>query len=505
MSDMHGINIRRIVFPVIIVLLILFSILLTTEHRNTISQIENEKIKSVEKELEAIVAGYRVVSLSIFENVINRPDIAGIIYRASFSAGIEEKKRLRKRLGRILNVHYGHMRGYNFRQLHFHLADNTSFYRFHKPSRWGDDLTDVRATVRHVNNTGEFAQGFEEGRIINGYRYVYPLEYNGEHAGSVEVSISMKAVVEILRKLYGRDIQFLLSSRVVAEKVFASEQDNYIRWALTDEYVFDHELPGTGFPEEKLTGSEKKKILSKISQEKLSTFIVHTKNNEDLVFLSISNFEGRPVAFLVNQVDNSAYRSTRTNYTVNIALLGVLVLLLLYLAYKTSTTQRQLEQLVDYDTLTGAYSRNTFLVRLNEDFERFCRYSTPLSLVYMDLDYFKEINDRYGHAAGDRVLKEFTEIVKSRIRATDYVGRIGGDEFLLALPGTSVEGGSAVAHTIHEQLQTATGDSGIEIKCSFGVGEVRPDDRDMDKFIERIDNELYKSKKSGRNHVTVVR
>jgi diguanylate cyclase (GGDEF)-like protein len=157
------------------------------------------------------------------------------------------------------------------------------------------------------------------------------------------------------------------------------------------------------------------------------------------------------------------------------------------------------------DPLTQLSNRSAVLGFLEKHTDLARRYKRPLALIMCDLDHFKEINDRYGHAAGDLVLRSFGAVVCGRLRASDLVGRIGGEEFLVVLPETG--GGEAL--TVAEGLRAAlaaepmpvpTGDD-LRITCCFGVVEYAGNDVDGGSMLARADMALYRAKALGRNRV----
>ena len=185
-------------------------------------------------------------------------------------------------------------------------------------------------------------------------------------------------------------------------------------------------------------------------------------------------------------------------------LIMFLIILIGYLAFRIQHSYAQLDRRATYDNLTGSFSRTSFLERLDDDLKRIHRYEIPISLIYFDLDHFKRINDTHSHATGDCVLKVFCELARSRLRETDYLGRIGGDEFIAALPGTAIAGAEKLARMIHARLRvTPICDIGT-ISCSMGVGEAGNGSASVEEFIEYVDRGMYKSKEGGRDRITVL-
>lgn len=168
------------------------------------------------------------------------------------------------------------------------------------------------------------------------------------------------------------------------------------------------------------------------------------------------------------------------------------------------TQQRELEaelqRQASHDPLTGIYNRRKGAELLYQEITRAQRYASPLSVLLFDLDYFKTINDRYGHDIGDTVLRELTAIATRRLREADILARWGGEEFLVLLPETSLEGASRAAEDLRQHV-AETEFSGVpNLTISVGMAELREDDN-VDRLLKRVDNALYVAKNGGRNRV----
>lgn len=166
--------------------------------------------------------------------------------------------------------------------------------------------------------------------------------------------------------------------------------------------------------------------------------------------------------------------------------------------------QSHLESMANTDSLTGLLNRQAFMHRAEKEFSRARRYARPLSAVMIDVDHFKSINDRYGHAAGDRVLQEVSAICQSSLRGSDTLGRIGGEEFVLLLPDTPQSNAIFVAERMREQLARTPIDlDGIVLSttASFGVASLCEADVNFNSMLERADEAMYHAKHDGRNKV----
>ena len=162
------------------------------------------------------------------------------------------------------------------------------------------------------------------------------------------------------------------------------------------------------------------------------------------------------------------------------------------------------EQQALVDELTGIANRRQCEDALPAEIARAERFGTPLTLVVADLDDFKAINDRHGHAVGDDVLREFASVLKATVRETDLAGRWGGEEFLLLLPGADAAGGAQLADRIRSALaeRSFLGRDGevARVTCSFGVAQLRPADDGRELFAA-ADRALYRAKRKGKNRV----
>jgi two-component system, cell cycle response regulator len=161
---------------------------------------------------------------------------------------------------------------------------------------------------------------------------------------------------------------------------------------------------------------------------------------------------------------------------------------------------REARQLADLDALTGLHNRRYFHETLAREVARAHRYGRRLALVIFDLDGFKAINDRIGHLAGDGVLAEVAERVRAVVRSADVACRVGGDEFAIILPESTLTDAEQLSHRMQAAVASKPiGDAGT-LQLSAGAAEFRPDD-DATKLFERADGALYRAKKSGKAEI----
>ena len=168
-----------------------------------------------------------------------------------------------------------------------------------------------------------------------------------------------------------------------------------------------------------------------------------------------------------------------------------------------SAAIKKLIQDSETDSLTGLFNRRTFLKKIENEAMRFKRNKKPFSLLFADIDFFKKVNDTYGHAAGDDVLISVSNLLNTEKREVDQVGRWGGEEFLLLLPETNLGGAAQHGNKIRELVSAKPiiyEEQEIHITMSFGVSEYSGDSN-IEKTIDQADQRLYQAKNTGRNKV----
>lgn len=189
-----------------------------------------------------------------------------------------------------------------------------------------------------------------------------------------------------------------------------------------------------------------------------------------------------PFAYLIKPVDEKELRNT------------------IELALYRKEVEDKLKRLATTDSLTQAYNRTLFDEIMGREMERVSRYGQTLSIIIFDLDNFKCVNDSFGHISGDKVLREMADIVRGNIRGVDYLVRWGGEEFLIILPETDLDGAAMLSERIRAVIQDHSFEGVGTVTVSLGVTAVRAEDT-VDTLIKRADEALYMAKGGGRNRV----
>lgn len=160
-----------------------------------------------------------------------------------------------------------------------------------------------------------------------------------------------------------------------------------------------------------------------------------------------------------------------------------------------------LKKLSITDQLTNLYNRKQITEVLNKEFERFKRYNINFSMILMDIDNFKKINDTYGHLIGDKVLKEFAKILQNNIRKSDVIGRWGGEEFIIICPKTNIHNCKILANKLLKIIQEKKYLKGINITSSIGLTTTKGSTKNYNDLLKASDKALYNSKRKGKNRI----
>ncbi len=211
---------------------------------------------------------------------------------------------------------------------------------------------------------------------------------------------------------------------------------------------------------------------------------VNQKDN-NVLLMDVSVFEPKAFKIDINQIDDTnKYVVVLTDIT------------------NLTTKSNKFETKATYDELTKIYNRGKFNEMLTEHYNLFKRYDEPLSFAIFDIDFFKLVNDTYGHVVGDETLITFAKTIDEAVRTTDIFARWGGEEFTLLLPETKAEDAFEVADKLRILIENIPFKTIGQKTCSIGVTQFKKDDT-IDSVLTRADEALYEAKESGRNKVCI--
>uniref|UniRef100_Q31GI5 diguanylate cyclase n=1 Tax=Hydrogenovibrio crunogenus (strain DSM 25203 / XCL-2) TaxID=317025 RepID=Q31GI5_HYDCU len=481
----------------------------TTQKQHLINYDSTYEINSFKASRKAL----NIHAKTIFQTSIYKDDIFKLMAKA-YHGDANVKDDVRKELYNKLHPIYQLLQLEHIRQLHFHLPGGISFLRFHRPEKYGDNISSVRYSIVQVNKTKSPISGFEEGRIFNGFRHVFPITYKDELVGTVEISFSVDAIYELMTHSNKEFYSLLLKKDLVKKKVFSSERQNYAPSTISDNFLVDKEVHGMKSHINAIPFTKIQKINQALHQEFIQqldrhcsscNFIVNIDRTFYLVnFFQLENTKGNPVGYIVNYQEEPGIKLITENFLqhllINEFLLLIISLLVFFFIRNQIRQRRLLHKMAKTDNLTGLPNRSIFKRALNENIKRSNKKQWPLSLIFFDIDHFKKINDTYGHLVGDKVLKKVARNIEDGLTHKDIFARWGGEEFVILLPNTDLQDAEKVAERLRQKLEAMT-DFDITITSSFGVSDLRPDDT-AESFMQRGDEMLYRSKEQGRNRVT---
>lgn len=412
-------NIFNTLLIIVFLFIISFCFYLYSNYKKEQKYYLDKKRYEIKIAYKTLLQTYGLVSKTIYNEVINKPNIIKVFSEA-YHAEKPEREIARKKLYKLLYHTYNNLKTNNLRQLHFHFPDNTSFLRFHKPERYGDDLTDIRYSVYMTNKDKIYNFGFEEGRIFNGFRYVFPLFDKEVHIGSVECSISFQSLNEEMKKIFQKDFHFLLNKKIMQEKVFKELQSFYITSALSNRYVTEKIIANYS-RNEIIPNTDKKKLQTKNQSlikkglaEKKDFSVYHSFAGKTIIanFITIPNVEDKKVAYLIAYEYDFVLSRYKSEFIFNVLLSNALFFTILVVTYFGQKYHLRIKEAKE-QAEAGLRSRTQFLSAMSHEIR------TPMNAVIGMIDLLYETNldteqldyVKTIHVSGDNLLTIINDIL----------------------------------------------------------------------------------------------
>ncbi len=477
--------------------------------KNDQKQIHFEyQIALLEHGIKAMEKRSQTLANMSFEHDVNQPYILELLDKGSKIPN-NQVNPYREKLLHDLMPTFNVLKHNSVRQFQFHLPQSISFLRFHKPEKYGDSLQGTRKTVDWVNKYHKKVSAFEEGRVNDGFRYVYPLFYHNTFIGSVEYGFSHDSIHEELQELYNVHSELILYKKHVDETNFSDAMNIYATSSLGNEFYIDQSHRSKDGFSHSLLDNINHKIDSTVHKQLTNkkAFGVSTQVAKEfytVLFIPVISFGDGQVGYTVVYQKGQEIALIEEHFKHMLIIgsisISLVTFLLTFLYYRLQIRDNELQKMAYTDKLTGIANR----MSLNIDLKYHCKLSKrlaiPFSLIFFDIDFFKKVNDTYGHDGGDIILQELSNLVQSRLRITDMFGRWGGEEFMILLPDTSIEDAKLLSEALRESIEKMNF-SICHINCSFGVATLYSDET-IDDLVKRADNKLYESKNNGRNKVS---
>lgn len=355
------------------------------EYRIFFSHYEKSKLRELETQYTSALQTYKSIIKNCFDEYVNKERILAI-----FAAGIEakttmERDRNRKLLAETLQETYNYLKTVGVKQLHFHTPDSVSFLRMHRIDKFGDNLKGFRFSVEKCNAEHIAVKGFEEGRIFNGFRFVFPLFYKGRHIGSVEISVASSVLNEFMTRIYPKYYYFIIDKKIVQKKVFENESSNYETSFLSNNFMHEKRFSPKDDPRllEKmsydsflhLNSLAKRDIRRKMIKNK--GFIIAEKIEDTsylLTFLPILNVKGKRVAYFVSYEKNKEIAKTQQRMIVVGFGVAVLIIFFFFLYYRSEINRNLLNQLNEKLQVANK-AKSEFLANMSHEIR------TPMNAV----------------------------------------------------------------------------------------------------------------------------
>lgn len=633
-----------IVFIIFFILFYIYCLYIQNLKQKDIQSILNLQTQSLNIAKKTILDTYLTVNKKYYFDIINNKEIMQILKEFKY-ASKDRQNILRGELYRKLYKEYELLKEVYINQFHFHTYDGKSLLRFHVPYINGDDLLDVRLSVKKVIETKKPTVGFEGGRIYSGFRYVFPLIVNDDYLGSVEFSITFDALRAKLNDVLKlEDTFFILKKSISYDKVFKPYR---VLFKVSD-FDKNYYMENSSITKETITTLSDKisQIIKNLKKDKSFKEKLYKQQNFSMPvinqgigyivsFINIKDISGLNAGYIVTIEKFNDLLHIKKKYS-NFIRLGVVVFFILFIlvlivliqiqkteeeakkvqeeaqklqrfidiqdsiviltdgiefnfanksffeffnypsleiflkehncicemfikkenffsldnvkehqehwiemllelpgrkrivAMKNSNNELhafsvsinrydeknyilnfsdisdtmkeklQLEQEAIKDRLTDAYNRIYFDKNINNIISSHKNKKLKTGVIFFDIDFFKKINDTYGHDKGDEVLKDIVKIVKLHIRKDDKLIRWGGEEFIILVPVRNIQELFNIAQNLRKSIQDYKFSVPEIITCSFGLAIL---EEDIKEAIKKADENLYKAKNSGRNRV----
>ena len=346
-------------------------------------------------QLDSAIFDFNNESELIFNNIINKEDIL-ILQKKALEANNEEKRAYyRDQLFIKLSPLYKQLKELGIKQLHFHFPDTTSFLRFHKPSKFGDNLKDIRHSLNITNTQLIKTSGFEEGRIFNGYRFVFPTFYQKQHIGSVEISIGFNIINKRSKIIYNTYQYMILNKSVVEGKVFSGEKKNYDFSKIDNNYyheanTFDNykkefdTLNTISFSKFNKINLELKKIITQKELQSHEDIVKYISIRDEAYVVSfhpIHNINNKNIGYIVSYAKSNEYQSITKEYNTKVIFAVILFTLLFFSLYKMLQSRKKLQKLSDVaneqrnKAMESSKAKSEFLANMSHEIR------TPLNAI----------------------------------------------------------------------------------------------------------------------------
>ncbi len=401
---------------------------------------------------------------------------------------------------------------YAITHFYFSTPDRVNILRVHQPTRFGDTIN--RETTLQAQRRGQTSYGVELGPLGTfTLRLVSPwFGPDGHLLGFVELGMEIDHVLRTVQHIGNVKTFILINKQFLDRKEWEAGMRLLGRlpdWDRFPDVVVNNQAT-EDMPQDLTHGLQE----SLLVDQKVVEPLREGTSAYRAVFLPLKDAAGhsvgRAVLLLdispqVKEFDRLIHDSMWVGASAGVLLLGFFYWLLGVVGQRLDWDQQRLSELASHDGLTGLYNHRMYYLRLDEEFIRRYRTKAPISVLLLDIDHFKQVNDRYGHLAGDMVLKTLSELVMHSCRAMDVACRYGGEEITVILPETDADAALQIAERLRKSVEAQTFELGDEegghITVSIGVATSSNMLNTSKELTEKADRAMYRAKENGRNRV----
>ncbi len=308
-----------------------------------------QKEAEVQKKVWSSVVNTHKVGMKAYYEAYINTDSVNLALTKALNGGEADKQQIRAKLLQDLKKVYAELGERNVKQLHFHDPDNNSFLRFHKPEKYGDSLNVSRPSVVIANRHLVPVQGFETGRVVSGFRNVFPIVHNGVHLGSVELSQPFEAIRNEMRELDNDKNPYLaIKAEAIYPKIFDSQKDLYEKSAFSDKWVIEKSHDGA-YPKDEYIGvsgllKNNSEFLGRLaSGENFGLEVVNNSKNFAVVATPVFDVEQKHVASLVSIYRSAWLEKIERDFYFNLFYLSGFFVMLLFVIFWLFKNRRSLE------------------------------------------------------------------------------------------------------------------------------------------------------------------
>jgi len=488
-------------------LLCVLYFVISYDKKNQIDAALSEQLEHLDISYQQGLDRFSVIAHTAYISIQNDTKLLEILEKASKKEDVDGK--LYGELYDYYKAEYEKLTFLDVMYVQFILPNSTSFVRMHKAEKFGDDLRGVRYSVELVNKEKNHVSGFEEGKTSHAYRHVYPLYHDGKYIGCVDIAFSSTILQNYTMRANNIHTHFIVNKKVfkttewqrnVIEPYENSIEHEDYMFSLSD-HVNHSVLLESGV---KIITPLRELVNEKIATKKQFAIYKEVEDKVRIVaFLPINNIRGdQAVAYLVSYTDSNTIKTILNNFKIVMSVITFLLVLVMVAIYQGILYRKTLKHELQYDGLTKIFNRKHFFKLAEEEIEKSQKYRRHVSIVMVDIDFFKRVNDTHGHQVGDEVLYSVAHILNTSLREADMVARYGGEEFVILML-TDERNAHVVMEKIRLRIENHSFADELELKMtiSCGISQFIRDET-LEDCIKRADKALYKSKNDGRNRIT---